>query len=108
MRVYTAGMDKEKIKTRLLEALQECEYQPDIRRLALFGSYVAGRPRKNSDVDLLIEFEPGAVVGFFKLARIQRYLRQSIDRKVDLVTPDALSRYTKDEVLSQAELIYEK
>jgi hypothetical protein len=101
-------MDKEEIKNRLHQALQDCEYRADIRRLGLFGSYVAGRPRKNSDVDLLIEFEPGAVVGFFKLARIQRYLRQSIGRKVDLVTPDALSKYIRDEVLSQAELIYEK
>jgi hypothetical protein len=81
-------MDKEEIKNRLHQALQECEYRADIRWLGLFGSYVAGRPRKNSDVDLLIEFEPGAVVGFFKLARIQRYLRQSIGRKVNLVTPE--------------------
>ena len=101
-------MDKEEIKNRLVQAMQRCEYGADIRRLALFGSYVAGQPRKNSDVDLLIDFEPGAVVGFFKLARIQRYFRRAIGRKVDLVTPDALSRYIRDEVLSQAELIYEK
>lgn len=80
----------------------------DIKRVSLFGSRAYGKPRKGSDVDVLIEFSPKARIGFFKLARIKRALERSIKKKVDLVTPDGLSKYFRTDVLAGAETVYEK
>src|SRR5579884_3278234 len=74
-----------------------------IRRLALFGSVAAGTARPDSDVDLLVEFEPGKEPGFLRLAAMEAELSQLLDgRRVDLRTPDDLSRYFRDEVLRTA------
>ena len=78
----------------------------NIRKLALFGSVLRGDFRENSDVDVLIEFEPGHGTGYFGLARMERELSSILGRKVDLRTPQELSRYFRDEVLSQAEIQY--
>ena len=80
----------------------------NIRKLALFGSVLRGDFRENSDVDVLIEFESGHGTGFFGLARMERELSSILGRKVDLRTPQELSRYFRDEVLSQAEIQYAK
>ena len=77
-----------------------------IRRLALFGSILRNDFRPDSDVDVLVEFEPDAVVGLFGMARIERELSSLIGRKVDLRTPDELSRYFRHHVLSQAQVRY--
>lgn len=78
----------------------------NVRKLALFGSVLRGDFRENSDVDVLIEFEPGHGTGYFGLARMERELSSILGRKVDLRTPQELSRYFRDEVLSQAEIQY--
>ena len=78
----------------------------NIRKLALFGSVLRGDFRENSDVDVLIEFESGHGTGFFGLARMERELSSILGRKVDLRTPQELSRYFRDEVLSHAEIQY--
>lgn len=77
-----------------------------IRRLALFGSVLGEEFRSDSDVDVLVEFEPGAVVGFLRMAGMERELSEIFDRKVDLRTPGDLSRYSRDEVLASAEVQY--
>lgn len=77
-----------------------------IRRLALFGSVLGKEFRSDSDVDVLVEFEPGAVVGFLRMAGMERELSEMFDRKVDLRTPGDLSRYFRDEVLASAEVQY--
>jgi len=77
-----------------------------IRKLSLFGSVLRGDFKENSDVDVLIEFESGHGTGFFGLARMERELSSILGRKVDLRTPQELSRYFRDEVLSQAEIQY--
>jgi predicted nucleotidyltransferase len=77
-----------------------------IRKLSLFGSVLRGDFRENSDVDVLIEFESGHGTGFFGLARMERELSSILGRKVDLRTPQELSKYFRDEVLSQAEIQY--
>jgi predicted nucleotidyltransferase len=74
----------------------------------LFGSYINGNAREESDVDVLIDFEPAAVIGFFEFVEIQRYLADALGKTVDLLTPESLSKYFRDEVLKQAELVYEK
>lgn len=73
-----------------------------IRRLALFGSVLRSDFRPDSDVDVLVEFEPNARLGFIGLATIQRELSGLIGRQVDLRTPQDLSPYFRDEVLRTA------
>ncbi len=77
-----------------------------IRRLALFGSVVRDDFGPNSDVDVLVEFEPGRVPGlaFF---RMQNEISEIIGRKVDLNTLQDLSKYFREEVLSEAEVQYD-
>jgi len=49
-----------------------------------------------------VEFEPGAPVGLFEFARLQRYLQEILGRKVDLATPKALHKALKKEILEEA------
>jgi predicted nucleotidyltransferase len=77
-----------------------------IRRLALFGSVLRDDFRPESDVDVLVEFEPGHPVGLIRLAGIERELSVLLGRKVDLNTAGFLSRYFRKKVLSEAEVCY--
>lgn len=78
-----------------------------IRRLYLFGSALRDDFRPDSDVDVLVEFEPSHVPGFFRLFDMEMELSALFGgRKVDLRTPQDLSRYIRDEVLATAELHY--
>ena len=77
-----------------------------IRRLALFGSVLRDDFRPDSDVDTLVEFEPGVAVGFIRLAGMELELSEILGRKVDLRTPADLSRYFRQEVLQSAEVQY--
>jgi predicted nucleotidyltransferase len=75
-----------------------------IRRLSLFGSTLKGTNRPDSDVDLLVEFEPGATPGLLTMAQIEIDLSQLLSgRRVDLRTPGDLSRYFRDKVVRTAE-----
>jgi len=79
-----------------------------IRRLALFGSVLRKDFRPESDVDVLVEFEPGRTPGF-EFVSIQDELSALLgNRKVDLVSPKFLNRRIRDQVLRDAELVYEK
>ena len=77
-----------------------------VRKLSLFGSVLREDFRPDSDVDLLVEFEPGARVGLFEMAAMERELGAIVGRKVDLRTPAELSRYFRDEVVASAEVQY--
>jgi hypothetical protein len=77
-----------------------------IRKLALFGSVLRKDFRPDSDVDVLVEFEPGHIVGLIRLAGMERELTALIGRKADIRTPADLSRYFRDEVLATAEVLY--
>jgi predicted nucleotidyltransferase len=78
-----------------------------IRRLALFGSVLRDDFTPESDVDVLVEFEPDARVGLLGLARMEIELGELLGRKVDLNTPGFLSDYFRDEVLTEAEMQYD-
>jgi predicted nucleotidyltransferase len=78
-----------------------------VRRLALFGSVLRDDFTPTSDIDVLVEFEPGHVAGFFRLADMEQELSRILDnRKVDIRTPQDLSRYFRDEVVAGAEVQY--
>ena len=76
-----------------------------IRKLAVFGSVLHGDARPDSDLDVLVEFEPGHVPGlaFFGM---EQELSELLGRKVDLNTPQFLSPYFRDEVLAESEVQY--
>ena len=76
-----------------------------IRRLSFFGSVLRDDFQNESDIDVLVEFEPGHVPGlaFFQ---IERELSGFLGRKVDLNTPGFLSRYFRDKVLAEAQVLY--
>ncbi len=79
-----------------------------IRRLALFGSVLRADFHRDSDVDVLVEFEAGHTAGLIRLARIERELSQILGWKADLRTPEDLSRYFRDEVVRTAEVLYDR
>lgn len=76
-----------------------------IRRLALFGSILRDDFRPESDVDVLVEFEPGTRLGL-RFFAIERELSDLLGRQVDLNTSQCLSRYFRDEVLREARNLY--
>ncbi len=77
-----------------------------VRSLALFGSVLREDFYPDSDVDLLVKFEPAARFGFLALSRMQRELSDLLGRPVDLVLRDGLKSTVREEVLSSAEVLY--
>lgn len=88
------------------ERLAEFCRQRHIRWLALFGSVLRDDFRPDSDVDVLLEFEPGQRYTYFTLARIEEDLSTLLGRKVDLHMPRTLHPFLRDKVLGQAEALY--
>lgn len=81
----------------------------NIRRLAFFGSVLREDFSPESDVDVLVEFEPEARVGYFELFDMEQELSSLLGgRKVDMNTPHSISQYFRDEILREAELQYVK
>ena len=77
-----------------------------IRKLAFFGSVLRDDFSADSDVDVLVEFEPGSQVGlqFFKM---EQDLSEILGRKVDLNTAGFLSQYFREKVVAEAEVLYD-
>ena len=79
-----------------------------IRRLSLFGSVLREDFGPESDIDVLVEFEPGANVGLITLAGMEIELGQILGYKVEIHTVKGLNPHFRDEVLDQAEVQYEQ
>ena len=80
-----------------------------VRKLALFGSVLRADFGPESDVDVVVEFEAGVPVGLFKLYDLEQELSELLGgRKVDINTPRSLSKYFRDEVLAEAEVLYDQ
>jgi len=77
-----------------------------IRRLSLFGSVLRDDFDASSDVDILVEFEPGRIPGVLKMAGLELELGEILGRKVDLRTPRELSRHFRQDVLKTCEEQY--
>lgn len=81
--------------------------QHHVRRLALFGSALREDFGPESDIDVLVEFEPRHTPGLLGIARLERELSAILRGcKVDLRTPEDLSRYFREEVLKEAQVQY--
>ncbi len=88
------------------EALADFCRRNHIRRLALFGSILRADFGPESDIDVLVDFEPGTRVGL-RFFALERELSELIGRKVDLNTPGFLGRAFRDEVMASAIVQYE-
>ncbi len=87
------------------EVLEDFCRRHRIRRLALFGSVLGEDFSPGSDIDVLVVFESGARVGL-KFFEIEQELSQIMGQNVDLNTPNFLSHYFRDQVMSEAEDLY--
>ena len=90
------------------EKIAEFCRRSHIKRLAFFGSVLRDDFRPDSDVDVLVEFEAGYHVGLIRFSGMEIQLSEILGRKVDLRTPEDLSRYFRKEVLAAAQVQYAK
>ncbi|NJK61401.1 MAG: nucleotidyltransferase family protein [Synechococcaceae cyanobacterium SM2_3_1] len=88
------------------QIVQFCQ-QHHIRQLALFGSVLREDSTSTSDIDILEDFEPGHTPGF-AFIDLQDQLSEMLGQAVDLNTPQDLSRYFRDQVITEAEVIYDQ
>jgi hypothetical protein len=77
-----------------------------LQQMQIFGSTLREDLGPESDVDVLVEFEPDAQIGFITLGRMRRELEELFRRPVDLVPRDGLKSEIREAVLSNAEVIY--
>jgi len=90
----------EEIKTRLKENFELVSTEYKVKTIAVFGSYVRGEQKEESDVDILVEFyEP---IGFFKFIELEDYLSNILGRDVDLVSKKALKPRIGKHILEEA------
>jgi hypothetical protein len=88
-------------------ALEDLCRRYHVRELSIFGSAIRTDFRADSDIDLLVQFDPSARIGFLALAALQRELSDLLGRKVDLIPKDGLKPFIRDSVLSGAKVLYD-
>ena len=98
----TKGMHIQLPKKKIREF---CE-RHHIRKLSLFGSALRGDFSPESDLDILVEFDPAHIPGLIRLSGMEIELTEILGQKVDMRTPQDLSRYFRDEVLSSSKVQY--
>ncbi len=98
-------MRENKIRVSKEEIAEFCR-RSRVRKLSLFGSVLRDDFRDDSDIDVLVEFEPGTRIGL-KFFAMQDELSAIFGRKVDLNTPGFLGKHFRDQVLSEAEVQYD-
>ncbi len=93
------------IQIKALEIAEFCR-RHHISKLSFFGSVLREDFRPDSDVDVLVEFEPEHVPGLFALIRMQLEFSDLIGREADFRTPNDLGRFLRDRVVASAEVQY--
>ena len=91
-------LDKKAVERKLKEHKLILEERYFVKRIGIFGSYARDEQKKESDVDIIVEFT--SPVGF-KFIELKLYLEEILDKKVDLVTPNALKPQIKESVLKE-------
>lgn len=89
---------------QVLHASREQLRALGVKRLGLFGSFVRGQQRPGSDVDLLVEFEPGQKT-FDHFMQVAFLLEDVLQRQVEIVTPESLSPYIGPQILREVEYV---
>ena len=90
------SLKKDVIK-RLKNLNQQLNQDFGVSKIGVFGSYARGKEKKNSDIDVLVEFD--RPVNLFEFSRLKSFLSDQLGIQVDLVTPGALKPLIKDEIL---------
>ena len=88
------------------EALAELCRKYHVRELSLFGSVLRDDFHAGSDIDILVEFEPGAPIGLIEYIGLQEELSDLLGRTVDLVSKRGLKRLIRDEVINASRVVY--
>ncbi len=97
-------MTKDDIK-RIILANRELFRKYKVNKVGIFGSYLTGKARKRSDVDLLVEFEE--VIDLFEFVHLNDDIQQILKTKVDLATPDAVKPFIRPKIMNEVEWIEE-
>ncbi|MFA6423029.1 MAG: nucleotidyltransferase domain-containing protein [Patescibacteria group bacterium] len=99
-------MSQEEIISKIKEAMMSAPNREHIQSIYLFGSFLHGNAKENSDIDLL--FEMNKTLSLFKIFDTQYYLEKKLRRKVDFIEKNSLDKYIKDEIFAEARKIYGK
>jgi len=89
------------------EKIAELCRKNKVRELSIFGSRARGDNRSDSDYDLLVEFQPDSGIGLLQYCRLGLDLGKVLKRRVDLVSKKGLREHVRDNVLGDAQVIYE-
>lgn len=89
------------IKQKLNQNLNQLKQKYHITQLGIFGSYIRGEATENSDLDILIEFDPQARFGLLTFCEIENYLSELLTVKVDLVMKDSLKPHISQNILQE-------
>jgi predicted nucleotidyltransferase len=92
------------IQATLRQYLPQVQQKYRVRQLGIFGSFVRGEQTENSDIDLLVEFDPNARFGLLTFCQLENDLSEILQRKVDLVMKDGLKPRIGERILQ--EVIY--
>ncbi|NEQ34614.1 MAG: nucleotidyltransferase family protein [Leptolyngbya sp. SIO4C5] len=92
------------IKSKLHDIKPDLHQRYRVIRLGIFGSYVRGEQTPESDVDVLVEFDPNFRFGLFTFCELENQISEALGKKVDLVMKDALKPHLGDRILQ--EVIY--
>ena len=92
-------MELEAIKYKIIPILKRY----DVKRAALFGSFVRGEQREDSDIDILVEFKDGK--SLLDLAGLKIELEEALGRKVDVLTYNSLHPLLRDKILQEQKVI---
>ena len=75
-----------------------------VKRLGLFGSFARGEQDAESDIDVLVEFEPGKKT-FDNFMQLSFFLEDLLQRRVELVTPDSIGRFLRPSIMKEVEYV---
>jgi predicted nucleotidyltransferase len=78
----------------------------DVQELSIFGSAARGDMKPESDIDILVDFKPGARIGLIKFASLNEELESLLGRSVDLVTKPGLKPRVRPHILREAQRVY--
>jgi predicted nucleotidyltransferase len=93
----------EEIKKKLEEIKPSLKEKYGVKKIGVFGSYVRGEEKEESDLDVLVEFEKSKSLSLLDFIRLENYLSDELGIKVDLVEKDSLKPRIRKHVLEEVE-----